>query len=55
MNVESITSDDEKGLVKALKLIFPNVLHINCFFHYKEDIIDYFKSLGFTKKKSPDL
>ena len=55
MNVESIISDDEKGLVKALKFIFPNVLHINCFFHYKKDIIDYFKSLGFTKQKSPDL
>lgn len=47
----SITTDDEKALVKAVKNIFPNVIHINCFFHYKKDLNDYFKSLGFAKKK----
>ena len=38
----SITTDDEKALVKAVKNIFPNVIHINCFFHYKKDLNDYF-------------
>ena len=51
LNLESITSDDEKALVKAINYIFPEIIRINCFFHYKKDLRDYFKALGFTKKK----
>ena len=45
----SITTDDEKALVKAVKNIFPNVIHINCFFHYKKDLNDYFNgNIGYV-------
>ena len=49
LNLISITTDEEKALIKAIKLVFPNCIHINFYFHYKKDIIDYFRSLGYTK------
>ena len=55
LNIKSITSDAEKALIKAIKKIFPNILHFNCYFHYKKDIKDYLKCLGFTKKKNLNL
>ena len=44
-------------LLKLLNYYFrlPFILIINCYFHYKKDIIDYFSSFGFTKKKNNEL
>lgn len=55
LNLISITTDDEKAIIKVIKLVFPTCIHINCYFHYKKNIVDYFRSLGFAKKKKKEL
>ena len=37
--------------MKVVKRTSPNIIYINCFYHYKKDLNEYFKSLGHTKKK----
>ncbi len=55
LQIISIITDDEKSFVKAVKKTFTNIIHINCYFHYKKDLNEYFKSLGYTKKKDKIL
>ena len=39
LNIKTITSDNESGLINAINNNFINVKKINCFYHYKSNII----------------
>jgi hypothetical protein len=34
--------------------VFPDSNHFLCYYHYRKDLKDYFKNLGFSKKKDND-
>ena len=34
LHLKSYTTDFEIGLINALKIIFPNVTSVGCFYHY---------------------
>lgn len=34
LNILSISTDFEKSIIHTIKLIFPNVHHVGCLFHY---------------------
>ena len=50
LNIETITTDSEKALIKAIYNIFPKIKHFNCYYHYKQDLIRNFKKAGLYKK-----
>ena len=50
LELETITTDAEFALIKAINNIFPKVNHFNCFFHYKQDLIRKFRKEGLYKK-----
>ena len=54
LNIETITTDSEKALIKAIYNIFPKIKHFNCYYHYKQDLIRNFKKAGLYKKNSKD-
>ena len=41
LNIVSITSDGQKGLIKAIKEIFPNVIHQRCVIHIQRMSLTY--------------
>ena len=43
LDFETITTDVELALIKAVNAAFPMVRHFNCYFHYKQDLIRKFK------------
>ena len=49
--IETVTTDSELALIKAIKTIFPKIKHFNCYFHYKQDLIRRFKKEGLYKRK----
>ena len=53
--LKTITSDSEIGLIKAIENNFPNINKINCFYHYKCNIIKNAKLLGLCNKKNKDI
>ena len=52
LDFETITTDVELALIKAVNAAFPMVRHFNCYFHYKQDLIRKFKKEGLYKRKS---
>ena len=52
LEFESITTDAELALIKAINEVFPKVKHFNCYFHYKQDLIRRFKKEGLYKKRA---
>ena len=50
INIESITTDSEIALIKAIHNIFPGIKHFNCYFHYKQDLLRKMKKYGFKIK-----
>ena len=44
LEIETIVSDQEQGLVNAVEANFPNVHRISCLFHYKQDLLRAIKS-----------
>ena len=41
LNIVSITSDGQKGLIKAVKQVFPNVIHQRCIIHIQRMSLIY--------------
>lgn len=41
LNVVSITSDGQKGLIKAIKLVFPEIIHQRCVVHIQRMSLIY--------------
>jgi len=52
LNFISITFDEEQALCKAIDCIFPKTQRFLCYFHYKRNIQDKLKKLGFFKKNN---
>ena len=52
LDFETITTDAELALIKAINFSFPMVRHFNCYFHYKQDLIRRFKKEGLYMRKS---
>ena len=50
LEIETITTDAELALIKAINHIFPKIKHFNCYFHYKQDLIRKFKKEKLYKK-----
>ena len=41
LNIVSITSDGQKGLIKAINRVFPNVIHQRCVIHIQRMSLIY--------------
>lgn len=59
MNVQlfylsSFISDFELALINAIKLVFPNVQHIGCFFHFSQAVYRKLSEMGFRVKYKND-
>ena len=49
LNIKTIISDCEIALIKAFNNNFKNIQRINCFYHYKMDLIKEAKTIKFKK------
>ena len=49
LNLKTITTDFELGLINALEIVFPGVRKVGCFYHFVRAIKEKFKSLGLLK------
>ena len=52
MNIETIVTDQEIGLIESIHKYFPNSQRISCLFHYKQDILRNLKLYGLYKKET---
>ena len=50
LEIETITTDAEIVLIKAINHIFPKIKHFNCFFHYKQEFIKNSEKKEYVKK-----
>ena len=41
LNIVSITSDGQKGLIKAINIVFPNIIHQRCIIHIQRMSLIY--------------
>ena len=55
LEIETIVTDQEQGLVNAVEANFPNAHRISCLFHYKQDLLRAIKSYGLYKKENKDV
>ena len=55
IEINSVVSDSEKGLINTITKYFPNAQRISCFFHYTQDIVRNIKSYGLYKKEDKDV
>ena len=39
-----IITDNEQGLVKEIKKLFPTIRRVSCYFHFTQDLIKSIKS-----------
>ena len=52
LNIETITTDSEIGLINAINNNFPNSQRIGCLFHLKQDLMREAKTLGLLNSKN---
>ena len=50
LNLTSISTDFENGIINAIKLVFPEIRHVGCLFHYVQALYRNMKSLKLTNK-----
>ena len=53
--MKTITSDSETALINTINNNFSNAKKINCFFHYKSNIIKNVKQLGLCNKNNKNV
>ena len=51
ININTIVTDTEKGLINIIKKYFPTSKRISCLYHYKQDLIRNLRSYGLYKKQ----
>lgn len=51
LHVKYIVTDNEIALINSIKAIFPKIIHISCFYHYKKDLLINIKKYGLYKKR----
>ena len=51
LNLKSISTDFEIGLINAIERVFPGVRRIGCFYHFVRAIKEKCKKLGLFKNK----
>ena len=51
IHVKYIITDNESALIKGIKTIFPKIINILCFYHYKKDLLFNIEQYGLYKKK----
>ena len=54
-NPKKITIDFSKALILSLKVCFPSIIIIPCFFHYMQNVIRHFKEIKRKNKTIKDL
>jgi len=52
LEIETITTDAETALLNAINNIFPNIMHFNCYYHYKVNILTNVKKYGLLNKNN---
>ena len=55
LDLQTIVTDQEKGLINSINKNFPNVKRIACLFHYKQDILRNLKTYGLFKKSQKNI
>ena len=50
-----MVTDAEKALGNATKKLFPNMMHLTCYFHYIQDLVRNIKSYGLYKKDNKKI
>ena len=55
IEINSVVSDSEKGLINTITKYFPNAQRISCYFHYTQDIVRNLKSYGLYKKEDKEV
>ena len=50
LHLKTITCDFERGLINAINNVFPHIVKIGCYFHYKQALIRNANKLGLGKK-----
>ena len=55
IEINSVVSDSEKGLINTITKYFPNAQRISCYFHYTQDIVINIKSYGLYKKEDKEV
>ena len=52
LEIESITTDAETALLNAVNNVFPKIMHFNCYYHYKVNILTNVKKYGLLNKNN---
>ena len=55
LNLKSISTDFELGLISALETVFPGIRKVGCFYHFVRAIKEKFKNLGMLDKKNNNI
>ena len=55
IEIISVVSDSEKGLINTITKYFPNAQRISCYYHYTQDIVRNIKSYGLYKKEDKEV
>lgn len=50
-HIKYIITDNEIALINSIKKIYPKIINISCFYHYKKDLLLNIKQYGLYKKK----
>ena len=55
INIRTIVTDTETGLINIIKKYFPYSERISCLYHYKQDLIRNLLSYGLYKKTDKEV
>lgn len=55
LKVITITTDFEEGLINAVKIVFPEVRHVGCLFHYVKNLRLRMSKLGLFAKGKKEI
>ena len=55
ISAKIMVTDAEKALRNATKKLFPNMMHLTCYFHYIQDLVRNIKSYGLYKKDNKKI